>query len=100
MIKMAINIPQSVKVGGKIYKVIITDKLKSGTENCTAEIDYRETEIRIFSTNKQRMEADFIHELTHAILDNLGYKDQDEKEVDEMANALHAVIVDNKNIFC
>lgn len=93
------NIPKSVKVGGKVYKVIITDKLESGTENYTAEIDYRKVEIRITNTTKQRMEADFTHELVHALLDNLGYSNHDEKEVDEMANALYAVIKDNPKIF-
>lgn len=29
----------------------------------------------------------------------LGYRDHDEKRVDELANALHSVIVDNPDVF-
>lgn len=45
------------------------------------------------------MEADFIHEMVHAIYFGLGYRDHDEKRVDELANALHSVIVDNPDVF-
>lgn len=45
------------------------------------------------------MEADFLHELVHGIFDHLGYTDHDEKKIDELANVLHMVIVDNPEIF-
>lgn len=45
------------------------------------------------------MEADFWHELVHAILDHLGYRNHNEKKVDEMANALYMVIRDNPKMF-
>ena len=67
--------------------------------NCTAEIDYRELEIRIYPSAQQKMETDFLHEITHAIFDHLGYKDHDEKQVDELANALYALIQDNPEMF-
>ena len=93
------NIPQSVKIGGKVYRVEITDKLTLGKANVTAEIDYTELVIRVHPNARGKMEADFWHELVHAILDHLGYRNHNEKKVDEMANALYMVIRDNPKIF-
>ena len=45
------------------------------------------------------MEADLLHEMMHGIFDFLGYKDHDEKQIDELANALHMIILDNPEIF-
>ncbi len=93
------NIPQSVKIGGKVYRVEITDKLTLGKANVTAEIDYTELVIRVHPNARGKMEADFWHELVHAILDHLGYRNHNEKKVDEMANALYMVIRDNPKMF-
>ena len=93
------NIPEELKVGGKTYTVNKTNNLKLGEYNCSGEIDYKELEIRILPTATGRMEASFIHEMVHAIYDHLGYKEHDEKEVDELANALHMVMQDNPQVF-
>lgn len=93
------NIPQSVKIGGKVYRVEVTDKLTLGKANVSAEIDYMELVIRICPSARGKMEADFVHELIHGILDFLGYDNHDEKKVDEMANALYMVIRDNPKMF-
>lgn len=93
------NIPKTVKVGGKVYSVEITDKMDLGSANVSAEILYNDLVIRVSPQAQGKMEADFIHELVHAILDHLGYKEHDEKRVDEMAQALYMVIVDNPDIF-
>ena len=45
------------------------------------------------------MEADFVHEMIHGIFSHLGYSEQDEKKVDELAEALYAVFVDNPEMF-
>lgn len=45
------------------------------------------------------MEADFLHEMIHGMLDHLGYTEHDEKKVDELANVLHMVILDNPAVF-
>ena len=94
------KIPKQLKVGGKTYMVEQTSNLKLGEYNCSGEIDYKDLEIRILPTVIDRMEASFIHEMVHAIYDHLGYKEHDEKEVDELANALHMVIKDNPQVFC
>lgn len=93
------NIPQSVKIGGKVYQVEITDKLTLGKAMHSAEIDYMELAIRICPSARGKMEGDFWHEMVHGILDFLGYDNHDEKKVDELANAIYMVIRDNPKIF-
>lgn len=93
------KIPKSIKIGGKVYTVEITNKLDLGNVNVSAEILYNDLVIRVSPQAQGKMEADFIHELIHAIFDHLGYKEHDEKRVDELAHALHSVIVDNPDVF-
>lgn len=93
------TIPKTVKIGGKVYTVEITDKLDLGSVNVSAEILYNDLIIRVSPQAQGKMEADFIHELVHGILDHLGYKEHDEKRVDELAQALYMVIVDNPDLF-
>lgn len=93
------NIPEKVKVGGKTYRVNITDKLGLGTAHYSAEIDYVGLNINITEQAPGKMEADFLHELVHAIFDHRGVRDQQEEEVDSIAQALHMVIKDNPGIF-
>ena len=85
--------------GGKTYTVEITSKMDLGINNVSAEILYGDLIIRVSPQATAKMEADFIHEMVHAIYFGLGYRDHDEKRVDELANALHSVIVDNPNVF-
>ncbi len=93
------NIPKTLKIGGKIYAVEITDKLTLGSANYSGEIMYCDLVIRICPAAKAKMEADFIHEMIHGIFNHLGYTDHDEKKVEELASALYAVIVDNPEMF-
>ena len=93
------NIPKKLKIGGKVYTVEITDKLFLGNANVSAEITYNDLVIRVSPQAQGKMEADFLHELIHGIFDHLGYRDHDEKRVDELAQALYMVIVDNPDVF-
>lgn len=94
------KIPKAVKIGGIIYTVKTgVDRLQKGDGYC-AEIDYFKCTMEISkNSSKQKAERDFLHEVVHAIEDNLGYKDSDEKRVDEMAGALYQLIVDNPEMF-
>ena len=74
--------PEKVKIGGLTYTVEVAEKLDFGTVNCSAEILYNDLIIRIMPQKKEKMEADFWHEVMHAILNRLGYKEQDEKHVE------------------
>lgn len=93
------NIPKSIKVGGKIYDVEITSKLDFGNINCSAEVNYSDMIIRICPQAQQKMEGDFLHELVHCIYTHLGYTNHDEKKIEELASALYMVIQDNYDMF-
>lgn len=94
------KIPDQIKIGGKIYAVETTNDLRLGSLNCTGECDYENLKIRLVPyTCKNKKQADFIHEVVHAIADNLGYKQQDEQAVEAFAQALYAVIQDNPKMF-
>ena len=93
------KIPEKIKIGGKTYTVEITSKMDLGINNVSAEILYGDLIIRVSPQATAKMEADFIHEMVHAIYFGLGYRDHDEKRVDELANALHSVIVDSPDVF-
>jgi len=94
-----VNIPDKIKIGGKTYKVEVTKNLDLGSFGCSAEINYCDVVIRIVPNAQQRMEADLIHEMVHAIYDHMGYTKHDEKKVDELAQALYMVIQDNPEMF-
>lgn len=93
------RIPEKVKVGGMVYTVNLTENLINGmtfigeTNPELAVINIRES----IDPNRQR--STFIHELLHAVATHLGYVEHDEKQIDEFANALYAVIVDNPEMF-
>lgn len=93
------NIPSKLKVGGKIYTVEKTEELTIG-DRYMGECIYTTLSIRIVPCKaKQMEEITFLHEMIHAIFNHLGYTNHSEKKVDELANALHMVIVDNPDIF-
>lgn len=93
------RVPETLKIGGKTYTVEITDKLSLGSVNYSGEILYDNLIIRICPAAKAKMNADFVHEMIHGIYSHLGYSEHDEKKIDELAQALYAVIVDNPDIF-
>lgn len=92
-------IPKKVKVGGKTYHVEITDRLNMGTVYYSGECVYSDLKIRIVPQAEQKMQADFLHELLHAVYAHLGYTDHDEKHIEELAEALYMVIQDNPEMF-
>lgn len=93
------NIPEKIKIGGLTYTVEITDRLDLGVAHCSAEILYDDLVIRVTPQAKEKMEADFCHEIVHGILSMLGYKQHEEKRVEEFAQALYMVIQDNPEMF-
>ena len=92
------NIPEKIKIGGKVYKVNVTDRLESGLGS-SAEICYNTLEINLRPYAQAKMEADFLHEIVHGIMEHIGLTDHDEVLVDGIAQGLHMVIVDNPGIF-
>lgn len=91
------QIPKSIKIGGLVYTVEMTENMCS---DHSAEIDYMKVAIKVRpDMDSQKQKRDFIHEIVHGIFDNLGLCNQDEKEVDELAGAFYALIVDNPELF-
>lgn len=93
------KIPKKLKIGAKVYDVEITNKLDLGNVNYSGEILYTDLIIRVCPSAQAKMEADFLHEMVHGMLDHLGYTEHDEKKVDELANVLHMIIQDNPEMF-
>lgn len=93
------KIPEKLKIGAKVYDVEITNKLDLGNVNYSGEISYTDLVIRICPTTQAKMESDFLHEMIHGMFDHLGYTDHDEKKVNELANVLHMVILNNPTVF-
>jgi len=92
------TIPKKVKIGGLVYDVEITKNISMGN-NYTAEIIYEDLKINVRPMKEMLMQRYFLHEIVHGIYDQLGYKDHDEKQIDELAAAFHALITDNPEIF-
>jgi hypothetical protein len=90
------KIPKSVKVGGVVYKVEIVTQAKDGA---AGGICYHEAEIELERHPQQHMERVLLHEILHAIFYSRGYRGHDEKQINEVANALHALIIDNPEMF-
>ncbi len=82
------NIPKHLKVGGFIYKVIVTEDLIMG-EDCIGETNCADLTIKI-RPNAAKEEA-FIHEMLHAIFNMQALK-HDEKIIESLAQGLHTVI--------
>lgn len=93
------NIPDKLKVGGKVYTVERTADLTIG-DRFMGECIYTTLSIRIVPCEARQMEeVTFLHEMIHAVYNHLGYTNHNEKKIDELANALHMIIVDNPDIF-
>jgi len=78
-----IDIPLAFKLGNLRYKVIETDALKSaGGRSLMGQVDYEKRTITVATHNartkrkydKGEIANSFLHELTHAILKDMGSK--------------------------
>lgn len=92
------NIPDKIKVGGKVYTVTVTNRLDMGPDY-SAEILYSQQEINLRPAAPEAQEASLLHELFHAMLAHLGYQEHDEKLVEGLANTLHMIAKDNPGLF-
>ncbi len=90
------KIPKKVKIGGLTYTVKVTQNISLGVRY-SGEVIYSDLQINLRPS--QRIERDFLHEVIHAIYDNLGISEHDDIEIDRLAGALYALIVDNPGMF-
>lgn len=88
-------LPAKVKVGGVYYTVEEQENLIH-IEDAWGRIDFFNSHIRVDKAlNHDRKVQSFIHEVTHAIFLEAGYKEQDEDMVNRVGNVLHQVLKDN-----
>ena len=91
-------IPQVLKVGGVQYTVEEIPNLIS-KDDCWGQVDYFNSTISIEpSLSETRKEQTLIHELTHAVFLEAGYKEQDEDMINRVSIVLHQVLKDNPQL--
>jgi len=94
------RIPESVKVGGKVYTVkCVSHPVVVGGRECYGSINYNEQIIWICTdgNSEQQQFNTFLHEVIHAISYErmIDWGDKDEEYTESLAKALHALFVDN-----
>lgn len=99
------QIPDRVRIGSIEYEVIEENEkpiLLNGNQ-CYACVDFEQSKIFLDTTltSKQRLEQSFLHEISHALLYSRSLKEEAANEilVDEIAIALHQLIIDNPILF-
>lgn len=97
---MALN-KKTIKVCGLIYTVLVTEYFKAGDDdrNLWGYCDHESQTIYIReSLSEQKKRQVLIHELTHAVLHEAGYPEQDEDMVNRFSIILHQVLQDNQDL--
>lgn len=90
-----------IKVGGLIYEVIEKEHFASSDDdrNLWGYCDYENLIVKIRkSLSEQKKKQVLIHELTHAIFHEAGYKEQDEDMVNRISIVLFQVLKDNPQL--
>ena len=97
-----IDIPLAFKLGGKRYKVVEVDSMKTPRgRSLMGQIDYEKRTVTIATHNartkrkydKGEIGNSFLHELTHAILQDMGSKlEGDECFVTNFADRLQEAL--------
>lgn len=91
-------LPTQLKVGGVTYTVEEQENLIN-TDDAWGRVDYFDSHIRVdTSLSAERKEQTLIHELTHAIFLEAGYKEQDEDMINRVSIVLHQVLKDNPQL--
>lgn len=93
------NIPKSVKILYKNYKIERREELHDGAEELYGQIQYLEEKILLREgVSVKQQEATLCHEMLHGLDDtySIGLK---EKQVEKLGNALYMLILDNPEIF-
>jgi len=95
------KIPEHLKIGGLIYDIHFRDRMTSGYRT-GGEIFYGDCCVEINNDmSKRYKEQTFIHEMCHAIMHQIGRDDlkDDEAFINQLANTLYGIVVDNPGIF-
>ena len=84
------QIPDKIKIGGITYDIKLVDNL---VDKC-GEFDLSKLNITIEKASQEAMELTFIHEILHAINNEVK-----EIEIEFYAQALYQIIKDNPKLF-
>lgn len=89
-----------IKVCGMVYAVEEKEHFQNGDDrNLWGLCDYEQQKIYIRqSLSVQKKKQVLIHELTHAILHEAGFEEQDEDLVNRFSIILHQVLLDNPRL--
>lgn len=98
------KIPESVRIAGVEYKVVIVPNLMNGPTAAYGHIDYENSVISLsdtFGTEHQKRCVILLHEILHGIRENNGMEIENEEEVVNMfAKGIYQVLQDNgKRLF-
>ena len=93
------KIPESVRIAGVEYKVVLEPYLNNGTSLAYGHIDYENSVISLSDTNgteHQRRCKILWHEILHGIMENNGMEIKNEEAiVDMFARGIYQVLQDN-----
>ena len=93
------KIPESVRIAGVEYKVVLVPNLMSGATAAYGHIDYENSVIELsdtFGTEHQKRCQILWHEILHGIRENNGMEiENEEAVVDMFAKGIYPVLQDN-----
>ena len=93
------KIPESVRIAGVEYKVILTPNLMNGAVAAYGHIDYENSVISLsdtFGVEHQKRCQILWHEILHGIRENNGMEiENEEAVVDMFAKGIYQVLQDN-----
>lgn len=89
-------IMEKVKIGGITYAVEQHDHLGADHGLC-GQIHYEKAIIKIDSAmSSEKQEQTLVHEILHGIFHEAGFREQDEDQINRVANVLYQVMKDNQ----
>jgi len=91
-----------IKIGSKDYEIIYKERVEDWEGNQTwGLVDYEKCEISIDNSICEQLQFTIlIHEITHAVLDEMGsLLSEDDQFVSALSNMLSQIIIDNKGLY-
>ena len=93
------KIPDTIRIAGVEYKIVIVPNLMNGPTAAYGHIDFENSLIELsdtFGTEYQKRCKILWHEILHGIVENSGMKIENEEEiVDMFAKGVYQVLQDN-----
>jgi len=100
------QIPSNIKIGGRVYSVIITNHNNILNENPDAQayVNHQDREIVIRDVgNIEHKKEYMLHEILHALIDDTGVEFEQHKTIETIVSVLTprlmALFKDNKDLW-